>query len=33
MSTLGSADILCAGINDALDLLLHPKRLIASLRR
>jgi soluble P-type ATPase len=31
--TLRSADLLCASIGDALDLLLHPRRLVATLRR
>lgn len=32
VSTLTSADVICTSINDALDLLLHPKRLAATLR-
>lgn len=32
METLQSADVVCPGITDALDLLLHPKRLTATLR-
>ena len=31
--TLRSADLLCTSITDALDLLLYPKRLVATLRR
>jgi P-type E1-E2 ATPase len=31
-ATLASADVVCTGILDALDLLLQPKRLIATLR-
>jgi soluble P-type ATPase len=31
--TLRSADLVCTSITDALDLLLHPKRLVATLRR
>ena len=31
--TLAAADVVCANIRDALDLLLMPKRLIATLRR
>ncbi len=33
MQTLQEADLLCKSIGDALELLLHPKRLIATLRR
>jgi soluble P-type ATPase len=33
MQTLQEADLLCKSISDALELLLHPKRLIATLRR
>ncbi len=31
-ASLLSADIICTNINDALDLLLHPKRITATLR-
>ncbi len=32
-ATLMSADVCCTNIEDALELLLHPKRLVATLRR
>lgn len=33
VSTLMNADIVCTHINDSLELLLHPKRLVATLRK
>ncbi|MDY7040464.1 MAG: ATPase P [Chloroflexota bacterium] len=33
VETLQSADVVTAGVEDALDLLLHPKRLVATLRK
>lgn len=32
-AALGAADVVAASIDDALDLLLHPRRLVATLRR
>jgi hypothetical protein len=33
MEALQAADLVVGGIEDALDLLLHPRRLVATLRR